>query len=486
MKTFKSLAVTSVKWTTYKTFIIAGISVLIQFILAKFIPPKEFANLSAIMIVLGFAHIFQNLGITQSIIQKEKVDKKEISSLFFLSTFLSLIIGGIIFFISNPVARFYSLENLSYYIKLISISICLSGPTTIFRSVLEKKLLFKEMAIIEIFSHIITLFLTTLLLFYNLAILAVVYAKIISAIYSYIAMIILYYKKAQIGIQFYFSSSKIKPFLRFGILVSIKDIMTYSAHRIDEVVIGYFLKPEVLGIYYFGKKLLETLRALMTKSFSKVLFPIFSNLSNNKKILLNVYKKITSYISIVSFPIFSGIAITAHLFVPLIVGMKWIDSVIVFQVFSILMMFMILTANISTSLLYSLNKPDIVLYIDIITNMIYFSFLFLFAKNGLAYILIIYSIYIIIKAITLQFITNYFLNNSFKYYLNIIKPSFVITLITVSMVIIFQFLAKGFLTDLFLLVGSIIIGLGVFITTLLLFYKEIINDILNTLKIDRI
>jgi len=482
MKTFKSRAVNSVKWTTSKTFIIAGVSILIQIILAKFIQPKEFANLSAIMIIVGFSKIIQNLGITQAVIQKEKIIKEEISSLFFFSTFLSLIIGGIIFFLSDLISSFYKLENLSYYIKLISISIFLSGPASIFRSILEKKLYFKEMAIIEIFSYVINLVLTTILLFLDFEVLAVVYSNIVAALYSYIALIILYYKKIKIGIRFYFRLSKIKSFLRFGIFVSTKDVMTYAAHRFDEVVIGYFLKPEVLGIYYFGKKILETLRSLMTKSFSKVLFPIFSNLSGNKKSLLSVYKKGTSYISLVSFPVFSGIAVTAHLFVPLIFGVQWIESIKVFQVFSILMIFMILTANISTSLLYSLNKPDIVLYIDIISNIIYFTFLFLFAKQGINFILIIYSTYIILKTLTLQIITNYYLHHSFKYYLGILKPNIVITLLMLIVVVLFQFLANGFISDLFILIGSIIIGLIAFITILLLFYKEIVLDFINTFK----
>jgi O-antigen/teichoic acid export membrane protein len=248
------------------------------------------------------------------------------------------------------------------------------------------------------------------------------------------------------------------PFLRFGIFVSAKQLMTYTAHRLDEVVIGYFLAPEILGIYHFGKEMLEKIRGLITSAFGKVLFPIFSKLKKNREKLSRAYQRISRYIAFGAFPVFSGIAVTAHLFVPVIFGEKWMGSIIVFQVFSIAMIFLVLTANVSTSLLYSVNKPDMVFYIDVVTNIAYFVSLLLLASYGMIAILVTYSCYIIYKTLILQYFTNSQLIQSFGSYFRELAIPAMSAINMCLAVLFFQYVVSPGIGGLILLLGSILIG----------------------------
>src|SRR5699024_8625902 len=108
-------------------------------------------------------------------------------------------------------------------------------------------------------------------------------------------------------------------------------------------------------------------------------------------------------VAIIGFPVFIGVVLTANLFVPLFFGEKWLDTIEVIQILSFAMIFQILTANIATSVLYSINRPNLVLIIDIISNALYITILFLLSSKGIFIILILYSINTILKAVFLQF-----------------------------------------------------------------------------------
>ena len=482
MINLKQQAVRSIKWTTLQTGIVAGTGPVLHIIKARFLVPEEFAYIAIIMIFIGLFKVLENFGISQAVIQRDTIDSEEASSLFIFNIILSILFGAALYFLSPFIASFFSLPKLAYYLKLTSIIVVIGGPSNLFRALLQKNLNFKELSIIDIGRNIFLLGFVTTMLIIGYGVLGVIYGNIIATLLSTILIAILSLKYRYISIYPYFKINKLIPFLKFGMYVSGKQILTFISHRADEVVIGYFLAPEILGIYYFGKHLLEKLRELITSSFGRVLFPVFSKLKNDKDKLSGVYKKISSYIAFLSFPVFVGIAVTSHLFIPLIFGQQWIDSVIVVQVFSLVMLFMILTANVSTSLLYSVNNPAIVFYNDVATITLYFVGLLIFAQQGLVAVLITYSMYIIIKTIILQYYANIKLDHTFLSYMNIIKPAVVLSVSMVIFIFMFQLFTSTFLNGYYQLFGSIIIGSISYVAMAYVFERSMFIEIKNTLS----
>lgn len=479
VENLKHKAIKGVKWTTVKTGIVGLIGPISQIIKAKYLSPEEFGYIAVIMVFIGLLDIVENFGISQAVIQKENINKEEASSLFFLNIMLGGFLGAILFLAAPSISKFYSMPKLEYFLRWLCLIIVIGGPAHLFRAFLEKGLHFKQLSLIDITRNLIMLTAVTSFLISGYGILGVIYGYIISALFNAVLLIFISLKTNTISISFRFNLTKVYPFLKFGAFVSGKQIMTYLAHRTDEVIIGYFLEPEVLGIYYFGKNMLEKLRGLITTSFSKVLFPLFSQLKNDRLKLSYTYLKISKYIAVVSFPIFTGIAVTAHLFVPLIFGEQWNGSVIVFQVFSLTLLLLVLTANVSTSLLYSINKPDVVFYIDVITNVLYCSSLLLFVPHGMIAILAVYCGYIIGKTLFLQYYTNKQLVNSFIHYFSQIGRILFISGLMVLGVFLFQIMTFR-LQSLEKFIGSVIIGVGLYTGLITVWEKETVKELRKT------
>ena len=472
MVSLRKQTINSVKWTTMQTVIVGITGSLLLVVKARFLSPEEFGYIAVILVFIGLIQLVETFGISQAIIQKDEISVKESSTLFYFNIALSLFLAIFLYAVAPLVAIFFSLPALENYLRIICIIVIITGPSLLFRAFLEKEMYFKQIALIELTKNLIILGATTIFLVWDLGVLGVIYAQIISTIFGSLAILTISISFKVTQISFYFNPQKLLPFLRFGFFVSAKQLMTFVTHRLDEILIGYFLAPEVLGIYHFGKNMLEKIRGLITMSFGKVLFPVFSKLKYQRPKLTFAYKRISLYIAFGAFPVFTGIAATAHLFVPVLFGEQWTDSIIVFQVFSVAMIPLALTANVSSSLLYSLNKPELVLYIDVVTNLIYFISLFLFAAKGMLAILTTYSCYVIYKTLILQYFANRQLVEGFlNYFKELVTPA-AFSIIMVVVVLIFQIVTTHMLGDFIQFSGSIIIGAFVYLVLTWFFAQE--------------
>ena len=300
-----------------------------------------------------------------------------------------------------------------------------------------------------------------------------------AAILSTIVFVAVGFKYRVTRLKVYFCFSDIQLLLRFGIFVSGRQALSYMAKRLDEVAIGYFLEPDVLGVYYFGKSMLERLRQLLSKSYSKVLLPLFSRIKDDIQYLSYLYLTITRYMAIIAFPVFIGIALTAHLFVPVIFGEQWVGSVVVFQVFSIALIFKMLTFGLAANALYAVNRPDTLLYLDIITDLIYFAGLLIIASHGINAVLVLYSSYILIRAVAMQYVAQKYLAYQLGEYISNIKSVMLVSLIMVLVVLVFQNIVSTYFNDLLLLIGSITVGMMTYILLSWLLDQKTIKDIMS-------
>lgn len=401
-KKLKSSAIKGVKWTSINTLFNALSAPLFQFFLALLLIPQEFAYIAVISLIIGLSELMSNIGIGEAVIQKEEINSQQISTLIYLNGIFTLIIASLFYITAPFIENFYGLQEMEAILKILIITIIFNGISSIFRVYLQRNLLFKEFSIIQMAKTMTDISVTITLILFGYGIMGYVYGTIVSTL-LYATLLIFYaISKTDLKILLHFNFKDAIPFLNFGVSISLKKILTFVSQRLDEVIIGGILPSESLGVYYFGKRLILQLQSVITNSFSQVLLPVFSKMKNNKVELKNAYMKVSYGAAMIGFPIFVGLSLTAHLIIPTVFGEQWLESVDVVRILSLAMIFQVLTANVATSVLYSINKPNVVLFIDVITVTIYFISLFIISSNSITVIIALYSIYTIMKAIILQ------------------------------------------------------------------------------------
>ena len=114
MASLQRQAISSVKWTTLQTGLVAATGPVLQIIKTRFLSPEGFAHIAIVMIFIGLFRTFENFGISQAIIQRDSIETQETASLFFFNIILAFIFGLILFFLSPFISGFFSLPKLNY------------------------------------------------------------------------------------------------------------------------------------------------------------------------------------------------------------------------------------------------------------------------------------------------------------------------------------------------------------------------------------
>src|SRR5690554_5708058 len=116
--------------------------------------PAEFGLIGMIAVFMGVGQSLIDSGLTQSLIRTDKPDQEDFSTVFFFNLGGSIIIYGLLFFLSPFVAAFYDQEILTDIVRVFSLSFIINAFSSVQLTRLTKKMDFKTQMMVSIPSLI--------------------------------------------------------------------------------------------------------------------------------------------------------------------------------------------------------------------------------------------------------------------------------------------------------------------------------------------
>ncbi|MBI4947400.1 MAG: MOP flippase family protein [Bacteroidetes bacterium] len=359
--TLKQQTISGIKWTSISAIVLAAILFLQQVLLAHFFLTKdEFGAMAILLVIIGFANIFIDMGVSNAIIYKQDITNSQLSGLYWLNIFSGFIFFIIISSISPLIVMFYSKVQIhAHYIIIISLSFVITSVSRQFRILLQKNLLFKNISIIEITAAAISFAFCMYLAYIGKGIYSLIFSTVLNSLIQAIMLFI-------IGIKihkpkFTYHHKELKEFFGFGRFQMGGNIINYFFTQIDTLLIGKFLGGDVLGLYTIAKTLVMAPIQLINPIITKVTFPVMSKMQDNALALKNIYLKTLNYLSSINFPIYTMLLILAQPVIIIVYGPKWVDATYILQVLSVTFLIRS-TGNPVGALLYAKGRADLVFY----------------------------------------------------------------------------------------------------------------------------
>jgi len=328
----KQKAFSGAKWTTTSALIVSSLQIIQLVIISRILPPESLGLMTTIMVVVGFAQLYSDMGITNAIIYKENLTKKQLSSLYWFNIMLGLLLTLVIIGFTPVIAYFYHEPRLSILLCLIAV-IFLINPIGQQSMVLhQKELKFDILAKIEIIAAISGFLLTITLAYIGYD----VYSLVIGQIFiNFMKMCgYVFISKNVSKPMMYFRFSEVKSFVSFGLYQLGERTIHYINSNLDYIIIGSLLGSKALGYYTIAFNLIILPISKINPIVTRVAFPIFSKMQNDISLLKKSYFKIIRILSCINFPYFFGLFISAPILVPVIFGEKWMPSVLLIQILS--------------------------------------------------------------------------------------------------------------------------------------------------------
>ena len=132
-------------------------------VLARLLTPADFGLIAMVTVVVNFATMFKDAGLSMATVQKDKISHEQISTLFWINVLISVVLGLCVLAGSPLVAKFYGKPELTAVTAILSLSFILSGLSIQHATLLRRHMRFGNLAIVQIVSQVITLAVTILL-----------------------------------------------------------------------------------------------------------------------------------------------------------------------------------------------------------------------------------------------------------------------------------------------------------------------------------
>lgn len=430
-------AISGFKWSTVSTLTLALSAILRLSILARFLDKVDFGLMAMVVFVLGFMNLFMDMGLTTAILHKQNISRNEYTSLYWINFLVSIFLYIIIIITSPIISRFYEEKELVNLLPLMGLSLIISAVGRQFKTMEQKELHFKFIAIVDILASIISLVVGTLLAISGYGVYALVYSTLSLIAFSNLTFFIFGVYKH--GFFFRFSFKETKPFLKIGMYQVGSDISNYLNRDVDILIIGKLLGAEILGGYNLAKQLVRRPLQIIDPILSRVAMSIFPIYQNDDSKLRLYFEKILTNLSILDALIYGTIAITAPLIVKILYGPGYEDIVLYVQLFTVVVYLRSLSGQ-QGILVITKGRTDLGFIWNILLMVVFPLVIYLGTLSNIVYVIV----YLILIQ-TLLLVPSWWL-----FYKKLINMSFILFLkpiIFPLLIALFIFFAFYWITD---------------------------------------
>lgn len=386
MKRNNNKTIFAMFWSFFDMFSRQGISLIVQIILARILLPEHFGLIGMLYIFIALSQVLVNSGLDQALIREKKISNRDLSTVFYFNLIISFGIYTILFFMAPIISAFYNEPELVLIIRILMLGTIINAMTIVQRVIMIRSIKFKVQSIATIIATITSGLLAITMALNGFGVWSLVWQQLIS---QFLIMLILFIYNKWIP-ELIFDKHLFKYYYLFSYKLLIANMLDNIEQNSYQVIIGKLFPASQLGYYTNAKKFSDVLTHSLSNSVQRVAYPVLSNLQDDKKELTNKYVTLIRISAFIYFPIVIFSAGVSPIFIPLLLGEKWQDSVILFQLLSFGAMLYPINA-LNLNVLKVVGRSDLFLKLSIVRLaplMIMFMIAFFINPTMISFIII--------------------------------------------------------------------------------------------------
>jgi len=320
----KSKAVTASLWAIVEKFSLQIVQFVVSVILARLLEPKDYGLIALTGIFTALSAAIIDGGFEKTLIRAKTLDPVQINSVFYVNLVMGLALMAVLWATAGSIAAFFRLPGLGPVLRIVSITLPLSGFTCVQRVLLMKELHFKKISLAQIASSTAGGIAGVAMAFAG----AGVWALVGSLLTAQIVAVLIYWTKSDWYPKFEFSYSAIKEMLPYGTRIMFISILFFLMLQFNNFIVGKFYSGTDLGYYNRGGRLPDLVVALLQSIVLKLAFPLFSKVRDEKDQLEEVLRRTTQLVAFICFPLLALMFVNAFDITLVLFTAKWTPSVI--------------------------------------------------------------------------------------------------------------------------------------------------------------
>lgn len=450
------------------------VTFIVSIVLARILTPSDYGTIALVTVFTTILQVFIDSGLSTALIQKKDADDLDFSSVFYFN-FVICIILYLIMFVSAPfIANFYKDSSLVSIVRVISLTLIISGVKGVQQSYVSRHMLFKRFFFSTLGGTIFSAVLGIIMAYAGFGVWAIVFQQLSNnAIDTLILWITVKWRPIK-----KFSWSRLKNLLSFGWKMLASSLLDTVYNNLRNMIIGKLYTSADLAFYNQGDKFPKLIVTNINTSIDSVLLPTMSNEQDNHVRVKDMTRRAIKISTYIMAPLMIGLAFCAKPIVQIVLTDKWLPCVPYLQIFCISYLFWpIHTANLNA--IKAMGRSDLFLKLEVIKKFI--GMILLLITMNISVMAMAYSLLIsgLISQVINSWPNRYLLKYSYIDQIKDILPNIVMALIMGVFVYFINYLNLSVLVSLMI---QIILG-GIIYLVLSIFTKnDSFTYLINILK----
>lgn len=429
------------------------VTFIVSIVLARILTPSDYGTIALVTVFTTILQVFIDSGLSTALIQKKDADDLDFSSVFYFN-FVICIILYLIMFVSAPfIANFYKDPSLVSIVRVISLTLIISGVKGVQQSYVSRHMLFKRFFFSTLGGTIFSAVLGIIMAYAGFGVWAIVFQQLSNnAIDTLILWITVKWRPIK-----KFSWSRLKTLLSFGWKMLASSLLDTVYNNLRNMIIGKLYTSADLAFYNQGDKFPKLIVTNINTSIDSVLLPTMSNEQDNHVRVKDMTRRAIKISTYIMAPLMIGLAFCAKSIVQLVLTDKWLPCVPYLQIFCVSYLFWpIHTANLNA--IKAMGRSDLFLKLEIIKKFI--GMILLVITMNISVMAMAYSLLIsgLISQVINSWPNRYLLKYSYIDQIKDILPNILMSLIMGGFVYFISYLHLSVLVSLMIqiLLGGII------------------------------
>lgn len=366
------------------------VTFIVSIVLARILAPEDYGQIALITVFTTIMQVFVDSGLGTALIQKKDANDLDFSSVFYFNFVICLVLYVVMFVAAPFIAGFYGDSSLTPIIRVISLTIIISGVKGIQQSYVSRNMLFKRFFYSTLGGTIFSAFLGIALAYTGFGVWAIVAQQLSNtAIDTLILWLTVKWRPKRM-----FSWRRLKGLLSFGWKMLASSLLDTVYNNVRSLIIGKMYSSSDLAYYDQGQKFPNVIVTNINTSIDSVLLPTMASAQDDADRVKSMTCRAIKTSTYIMAPLMMGLAFCAEPIVELVLTDKWLPCVPFLRIFCITYMFYpIHTANLNA--IKAMGRSDLFLKLEIakkIVGMILLLFTMWFGVMAMAYSLLVSSV----------------------------------------------------------------------------------------------
>lgn len=348
-------------WRIAERFGAKSVELVVSIILARILLPEDYAIIALISAFISILQVFVDSGLGNALIQKKDADDIDFSTVFYFNIIFCLALYFLFFLVAPLIAAFYEDENLTPFIRVLGMTIVISGVKNVQQAYVSRHMLFRRFFFATSGGTIGAAVVGIALAYSGYGIWALVAQQVFNtAVDTIILWITVEWRPKHL-----FSFARLKELYSYGWKLLASHLLDTVYVNIRQLIIGIKYTKDDLAFYNRAEQFPLFIISIINTSISSVLFPVVSSVQDDKgrvKALIKRAIKISTYIIA---PMMLGLAACSDSVVKLVLTEKWLGCVPYLRIFCITYIFYPLHL-LNLDAMKALGRSDLFLRLEII------------------------------------------------------------------------------------------------------------------------